>query len=478
MIFSSSSFILFLFALLGIYSNCKTPLQRANVLLIASFIFYASWKPIYLVLLVVSLAINYYIYCRLIEHKNKLLLILGVISNLCLLGVFKYSVLFFETWIWVNFELGINGIQTLPSWLDWALPLGISFFTFQMLSALIDVYRGQWGEKITFRQWCLYVSFFPQFIAGPIARASELVDQLQVLHPLKWVDLRAGALIFAGGLIKKALFADNLAPLVETLYSQPENLNFTMAWLATLAFALQIYFDFSGYSEMAIGLGRMFGIRLPRNFKHPYISRSCGEFWHRWHMTLSRWLRDYLFIPLGGSRCSNSRMSINLLLTMLLGGLWHGAGWNFVFWGLLHGSYLIGHRALKGVYLAINLNSRLILRRVVEFLSIPLTFILICFTWVFFRAESFSDAWVVSGAMLGVYQSSSSPPEIRLYLQLIVFVSFIVVFLEPLIERWFLRGFRQWQNVPFYIRGTAYASIAMAAHIFGGNTQKFIYFDF
>lgn len=228
MIFSSSSFVLFLFALLGIYSNCKTSVQRANILLIASFIFYARWKPIYLILLIASLSVNYFIYCRLIEHKNKILLILGVIANLFLLGIFKYAVLFFETWIWINFELGIGDNQALPSWLDWALPLGISFFTFQMLSALIDVYRGQWDEKITFRQWCLYVSFFPQFIAGPIARASELVDQLQVLHPLKWMDLRAGALIFAGGLIKKALFADNLAPLVETLYSQPESLNFRL----------------------------------------------------------------------------------------------------------------------------------------------------------------------------------------------------------------------------------------------------------
>ncbi|BCG64811.1 MAG: alginate O-acetyltransferase complex protein AlgI [Methyloprofundus sp.] len=477
MIFSSSSFILFLFALLGIYSNCKTPVQRANVLLVASFIFYASWKPIYLILLIVSLAVNYYIYCRLIEHKSKILLTFGVIANLALLGAFKYAVLFFETWVWINFELGGGSVPALPSWVDWALPLGISFFTFQMLSALIDVYRGQWNERITFRQWCLYVSFFPQFIAGPIARANELVDQLQVLHPLKWIDLRAGAFIFAGGLIKKALFADNLAPIVETLYAQPESLNFTMAWLATLAFALQIYFDFSGYSEMAVGLGRMFGIRLPRNFKHPYISKNCSEFWHRWHMTLSRWLRDYLFIPLGGSRCSTNRTSVNLLLTMLLGGLWHGAGWNFVFWGFLHGTYLIGHKVLKWFYLTVDLNSKLILQKVISLLSRPFTFILICFTWVFFRAESFSDAWAVSGAMLG-FQQEGVPPEIRLYMQGIVLISMLLVFFEPLFERWFLKGFKGWRNVPFYVRGSAYASIAMAAHVFGGSTQKFIYFDF
>lgn len=251
-----------------------------------------------------------------------------------------------------------------------------------------------------------------------------------------------------------------------------------MAWLATVAFSLQIYFDFSGYSEMAIGLGRMFGIRLPRNFRHPYVSKNCSEFWRRWHMTLSRWLRDYLFIPLGGSRCSSSRISINLLMVMLLGGLWHGAGWNFVFWGGLHGTYLIGHRLIKRVYTVINLNSKLILYQVVNSLSLPFTFLLICFTWVFFRAENFSGAWIISSAMLGLHQGSDSPPEIRLYLQLIVFLSFVLVYIEPLIERWFLKGFRKWRSVPFYIRGTAYASIAMAVHVFGGNTQKFIYFDF
>lgn len=478
MIFSSDSFFIFLLSVLGIYVSCNNPAQRSFLLLLASLIFYASWKPIYLILLIGSLILNYYIYCHLIEKSSKLVLSIGIISNLMLLGIFKYTGLFLETWVWINLKLEINGISTVPQWVNWSLPLGISFFTFQMLSALIDVYRGQWNEKLTFGQWCLYVSFFPQFIAGPIARANELVDQLLDLQPLRWINLRTGSLLFAGGLIKKTLFADNLAPITEALYSQPNNLDFTMSWVATLAFAMQIYFDFSGYSEMAIGLGRMFGIRLPRNFQHPYLSRSCSEFWHRWHMTLSRWLRDYLFIPLGGSRCSATRTAGNLLVTMLLGGLWHGAGWNFVFWGFIHGMYLVLHRQLKAFYDFMNIDNKWILRYFIEKLSIPLTFCLICFTWVFFRVESLNDAWTISKAMLGVNENLNPPPDVRLYQNIIILASIILVALEPTIEKIFIKRFRNWKYTPFYLRGLAYASIALTVHIFGGTTQKFIYFDF
>lgn len=477
MIFSSSSFIIFLLAVLSIYCNCKTSDQRAQVLLISSLIFYATWKPIYLILFISSLSFNYLIYSKLLAKPSRVLLIFGIFVNIFALGFFKYTVLVFDTIVWINSKVE-QPIPERPGWIDWALPLGISFFTFHMLSALIDVYKQEWDKKLTFRQWCLYVSFFPQFIAGPISRASELVDQLNRLAPLRWIDLRAGALIFAGGLIKKALFADNLSPLVEMLYSQPKNLDFFLAWFATTAFGLQIYFDFSGYSEMASGLGRMFGVRLPRNFKHPYISKNCSEFWHRWHMTLSRWLRDYLFIPLGGSRCLPMRIYFNLLITMILGGLWHGAGWNFVFWGFLHGLYLIGHRLLKNFYVIINLNKKNFLNLIIGRLSLPFTLFLISFTWVFFRAASFEDAWIICNAMLGLNEEGNNVNEVRTYLKIFVGLSLALVFFEPMIEKQFLKGFRKWRTTPYYVRGTVYASIAMVVHIFGGNTQKFIYFDF
>jgi Predicted membrane protein involved in D-alanine export len=210
---------------------------------------------------------------------------------------------------------------------------GHQLYTFHMLSVMIDVYRGEWTRRISFRSWWLYVSFFPHMIAGPILRASELVAQLENLAPLKAADVKLGALIFMVGLVKKVLFADNLSPLADGLFAHPEQLDFYSAWFAATAFALQIYFDFSGYSEMAIGLARVFGVTLPRNFLYPYTSQSVREFWQRWHITLSRWLRDYLYISLGGNRHGRARNLINLMTTMLLGGLWHGAAWTFVVWG-------------------------------------------------------------------------------------------------------------------------------------------------
>ncbi len=217
--------------------------------------------------------------------------------------------------------VGLNVSTEAPSWMHWALPLGISFYTFHMLSAMFDVYRGVWAKHVTFARWCLYVTFFPHLIAGPILRPGQLIDQLGELAPLKAENFRVGGTIFVAGLIKKILFADNLAPIADAAFNNPTNLDFASAWIGTLAFAFQIYFDFSGYSEMAIGLALMFGVTLPRNFLYPYISRSPTEFWRRWHITLSLWLRDYLYIALGGNRKGSVRTYVNLTTTMVLGGL-------------------------------------------------------------------------------------------------------------------------------------------------------------
>ena len=289
-----------------------------------------------------------------------------------------------------------------PGWADWALPLGISFYTFHMLSVMIDVYRGEWTHRISFRAWWLYVTFFPHMIAGPILRASELVEQLENLQPLKAASVKLGALVFMAGLIKKVLFADNLSLLTDELFSHPDALDFYMAWLATTAFALQIYFDFSGYSEMAIGLALVFGVTLPRNFLHPYTSRSVREFWQRWHITLSRWLRDYLYFSLGGNRRGKSRNLANLMITMLLGGLWHGAAWTFVFWGFLHGGYLVLHRLLLDLYSRLGVRANSVSARGLSWLGWPVTLALVWVSWVFFRAHSFHDAWIIVAAMLGL----------------------------------------------------------------------------
>lgn len=480
MIFSSATFILFFLALLALYAVASTPRQRAAIVLVGSFIFYASWKPAYLILLIAELAFNYWIYRILLEQRSKALLIFGIVVDLGVLAVFKYLAFLTENLFEVLDLVGLAAPTQAPGWMDWALPLGISFFTFQMLSALIDVYRGEWSRRISFAHWCLYVSFFPQFIAGPIVRAHELVDQVGALQPLRLTDLRLGAVIFAGGLVKKALFADNLGPIADQLYASPGQLDFYTAWLATTAFSLQIYFDFSGYSEMALGLARMLGVEVPRNFRYPYISRNFSEFWRRWHITLSQWLRDYLYFPLGGSRGSHARTVSNLVVTMFLGGLWHGAGWTFVFWGLLHGLFLVVYHLLTELYQALGVPSRPRLASMLSWLGLPLTYILTSFTWVFFRAENFPTAWTVCAAMLGLADSGDTVLHVRHYQQLIIAAGVLLVAVEPLLVRSVQRAGIEWwwQRVPFVVRGGAYASLALITIIFGGATQKFIYFDF
>ncbi len=479
MVFSSVSFFVFLLATLSLYGVVRTQRERAGVLLAASLIFYASWKPAYLVLLAASLAINYVIYSRLLGNRSRSMLVFGVTLNIVALGTAKYLAFLTDT---LFTALGIAGLAAplaAPDWMKWALPLGISFYTFHMLSAMIDAYRGTWTKPVSFARWCLYVTFFPHLIAGPILRPGQLIDQLGNLSPLSAADLRLGGMIFAGGLIKKVIFADNLAPIADTAFSQPAQLGPGAAWLGTLAFAFQIYFDFSGYSEMAIGLARFFGVSLPRNFIYPYISRSPTEFWRRWHITLSLWLRDYLYVSLGGNRHGALRTYVNLAVTMLLGGLWHGANWTFVVWGGLHGFYLIGHRLLTATYDRMKILQGSTLRRYLSFFGMPLTFLLVLVTWVFFRAGSFGDAWAVLTAMAGSRPARGNLVSFRTYEVAIVLLATVSAFLEPWIVARFERyGIDWWWRFPFWLRGVSYAMCVLVLVAFGGPTQKFIYFDF
>lgn len=478
MIFSSASFAVFLAAVLATYLLARSPTQRAAVLLGASLIFYASWKPAYLVLLGFSVTVNWFVYRAMLLTRSRALMIAAITANLAVLGCFKYLALLIESGLWVASAVGAPVDVSRPTWIDWVLPLGISFYTFHMLSATIDVYRGDCTRQIGFRHWCLFVSFFPQLIAGPIVRVHELVAQLEALQPINWGNLKIGAFIFAGGLIKKALLADNLAPLVDALFAHPEQLDLLRAWLATVGFGMEIYLDFSGYSEMALGLACIFGVTLPLNFRFPYLARSATEFWHRWHMSLSRWLRDYLYISLGGNRGGAYTSYRNLMITMLLGGLWHGANWTFVFWGFLHGMLLIAHRLLNAGLRLAHIPEGSLLDRALSWLGWPVTFIAIHFTWVFFRAPSFSDAWDMCAAMLGLAAPAVLAP-VRLYEVVGVLATVTLVLVEPLIVAFFeRRGVDWWWRVPFPMRGVAYASVILAIVLFGGPTQKFIYFDF
>jgi alginate O-acetyltransferase complex protein AlgI len=478
-IFSSATFFVFFIAVMGVYALARSTAQRAAILLVASLIFYASWRPIYLLLLGASLCVNYMIYTRLLAAPRRSVLAMGIAINLLTLGVFKYLGLMVGTYLTICAAFDSAVVARVPEWVNWALPLGISFYTFHMLSAMIDVFRGDWAKPVSFRTWCLYVTYFPHLIAGPILRPGQLIDQLGELRSLAVAEIRFGAAIFAGGLVKKVLFADNLAPIVEKLYATPGGLDFGTSWLATLAFAFQIYFDFSGYSEMAIGLAWMMGVRLPRNFLYPYIARNPSEFWRRWHITLSQWLRDYLYISLGGSRRGNARTYMNVMVTMFLGGLWHGANWTFAVWGVMHGCYLIGARLVAEFYRRKGFADGSVAARVLSLAGLPITFVLVCFTWVFFRAPDFHSAWHIAGAMLGVAHPIGTTAFVRSYEVVIVAMSAILVFAEPfVVERMRRTGIDTWWRVPFAVRGTLYAVLALVLIVFGGTTQKFIYFDF
>jgi len=319
-------------------------------LVLASIVFYGSWNPVFVILLVSSIGINFFIGRNLTGNKRRARtwLITGIVFNLLLLSYYKYVGFFVE-------NLSALGLWLIPL-PNIVLPLAISFFTFQQIAYLVDVARGECKEY-NFLQYTLFVSFFPQLIAGPIVHHREMMPQFDHLRRREelWPDIAVGLTIMAIGMFKKVVLADSLALYVDPLFdtaAQGGPINTKDAWIATIGFSLQIYFDFSGYSDMAIGSARLFGIRLPENFRSPYKSASIIDFWRRWHMTLSRFLRDYLYISLGGNRHGSWRRYMNLVITMLLGGLWHGAAWTFVIWGGLHGLYLCinhGWRAVCGV---------------------------------------------------------------------------------------------------------------------------------
>lgn len=407
MLFNSYEFIFFflpislvVFYLLGRTSGRETALQW---LVLASLFFYGWWNPAYLILIISSMVINFNIGRLLSLNQNsnyhinnKIILWLGLAFNLGLLGYYKYSGFFVEN---INF---LSGGEIHVA--DIALPLAISFFTFQQIAYLIDASRGITNEY-RFSHYALFVTFFPQLIAGPIVHHKEMLPQFMQSKALRFTleNLAVGLTIFFIGLFKKAVLADGIAPYANPIFNAAasgETLTFFQAWGGALAYTMQLYFDFSGYSDMAIGAARLFGIRLPLNFHSPYKATNIIEFWRRWHMTLSRFLRDYLYIPLGGNRCSKTRRYVNLLITMLLGGLWHGAGWTFVVWGALHGLYLIINHAWHRISDIIGLNMS-ISPKTIQFFSWLLTFIAVVISWVFFRAADFNSAMVILNGMAG-----------------------------------------------------------------------------
>ncbi|PLX92979.1 MAG: membrane-bound O-acyltransferase family protein [Desulfuromonas sp.] len=405
MLFNSPVFI-FIFlplVLIGYFTLNRYHLLLAGKswLVLASLFFYSYWNPVYLPLILASMLVNYALGTTMGKqseqaprYSRRFILIGGVVTNLGLLGYYKYADFFLDN------LAGVTGADFEP--LNLALPLAISFFTFQQVAYLVDSYQGETREY-DFLNYCLFVTFFPQLIAGPIVHHGEMMPQFERLRTklLSYKNLSAGLFIFILGLFKKVVIADTFAQWASIGFDHTDEVTFLGAWVVSLSYALQLYFDFSGYTDMAVGAARMFNIKLPLNFNSPYKALSIQDFWRRWHMTLSRWLRDYLYIALGGNRRGAFMTYINLFLTFLLGGLWHGAGWTFVIWGAMHGFGTTLHKLWQTTGI-----------KLPRWSAWLVTFLFVNFAWVFFRAKSFSDADKILSGMLS-FQGVALPEGIK-----------------------------------------------------------------
>jgi alginate O-acetyltransferase complex protein AlgI len=380
-LFNSWSFFIFFAAILLLAAPLSKYGRAWRILVLAaSYFFYGQWSWVYCSLIIASTLVDFGLALAIDRSaKPKRYLVISIVANLGLLAFFKYA-----NFLIASFNAGLtaSGASLQFSALDIVLPVGISFFTFQAMSYTIDVYRKEMPARRNLLDYALYIAFFPQLLAGPIVRAKEFFHELDFPKALALRDVQYALILITLGMVKKVVCADNLAESFDAVWLNPAQHPPSMVLAAVYAFAAQIYFDFSGYTDIAIGVALLLGFRFPKNFDYPYAAITLQDFWRRWHMTLSRWLRDYLYIALGGNRISGLRTYVNLGATMLLGGLWHGASWNFVIWGALHGLYLGVERALGW--------DKPSEHWVVNGLRWALTFHLVCFAWIFFRAPTFA----------------------------------------------------------------------------------------
>ena len=410
MLFNSIEFLIFFPVV--VLLNFLLPFRfRCYFLLAASYFFYMCWKPSYVFLIVLCTIINYWA-ARIIgatdnRSKRRNVLAISLITNLAMLFWFKYVYFLDETLRSVlnNFHMSYHNITEF----DILLPIGISFYTFQAISYTIDVYRGKQKPENNLAIFALYVSFFPQLVAGPIERSTRLLPQFYHQYRFDYQRVASGVRLIIWGLFKKMVIADRLALYVDAVYSNPGEHHGMPVVLATYFFAFQIFCDFSGYSDIAIGSARVMGYRLMDNFKAPYFAQSISEFWRRWHISLSTWFRDYLYIPLGGNQVPKEVWTVNILLVFVVCGLWHGASWNYVVWGALHGVYIVTERLTRGVgkrlCAFLHIEEQTGLHTV---LKIFLTFNLVCFAWIFFRAATVHDALLIIRNMFAGFDAGTS----------------------------------------------------------------------
>ncbi len=444
MVFSSTVFLfLFLPALLIAYYYVKSRSNRNLILLLSSLLFYAWGEPLFILVMLGSVVVNYFLALKI--HESKIFMIIAVIFDVSLLGIFKYT-----SFIVQNLT---GKILNIP------LPIGISFFTFQMMSYIFDVYYKKAEAKKNLLDVALYISFFPQLIAGPIVRYGEIEAEILNRHE-NFKDFSKGAERFIYGLAKKVLLANFLARIADNVFDYVPNPSAALSWLGAISYTMQIYFDFSGYSDMAIGLGLMFGFHFQENFNYPYIAKNIREFWHRWHISLSQWFRDYVYIPLGGSRVKASRQILNIFVVWLLTGIWHGANWTFILWGLIYFAFLIFERYFNKI------NSHVY------------TMLIIILAWVIFRSNSVSAGFKFIASMFGLNNNDLFGVDFMEYIKnTYVILIFALIGIFPVIQKFkeLTKKFNcEWLEQIYLI---LIFSVSVL-EIVGSSYNPFIYFNF
>ncbi|MCB9849896.1 MAG: MBOAT family protein [Phycisphaerales bacterium] len=464
MLFNSPAFAVFLPVMLVVYWSLRGR-ARQWALLLGSYFFYSVWDVRFTSLLVISTLVDYFCGLSLARtddpRRRKMLVTLSVVVNLGILASFKYFNFFRDSLATVLAAMGVHA--HLPM-LDVVLPMGISFYTFQSMSYTIDVYRGMPVER-SFLAFATYVTCFPQLVAGPIMRAQDLLPQLNREQRLADADFSMGMFRIFRGLFKKMVIADSLGIFVDMVFHDPGDFSGISCWFALYAYAFQIYMDFSGYCDVAVGAGHMLGLRMSENFNLPYLAASPSEFWHRWHITLSTWLRDYLYIPLGGSRCSRRKTMRNLFITMGLGGLWHGAAWTFVAWGIYHGLLLSVQRLINGGRPGDPSRDPFPLRVLKVFGMFHLT----CIGWLLFRAQDWATVQLMLTRLVDFSSTEIRGKRIVLIVLACMFVHVLPAF-RGLGER-FVR-------LPGLVQGSLAGMCLWAVILLNPGVKAFIYFQF
>ena len=476
MLFNSIEFLLFLptiFILYWFVFNKNLKYQN-TLILVSSYVFYGWWDYRFLSLILLSTIVDYVIGLSISNQsskkKQKLLLWGSVLFNLSVLGFFKYYNFFVDSWVELFSSLGydIKSIWTL----NIILPVGISFYTFQTMSYTIDIYRKKLEPTKDFISFASFVSFFPQLVAGPIERASNLLPQILKKREFQYDQVIQGLKLILWGMFKKVVIADSLAPIVDDIFSNYQDFGGGTLWLGAIYFSFQIYCDFSGYSDIAIGTSKLLGFELMSNFKFPYFSRNIGEFWRRWHISLSTWFRDYLYIPLGGSQEGKWKSIRNIFIIFLVSGFWHGANWTFIFWGLFHSILFLPtfmfnkNRNYTSSIIAANT----LLPSLKEFINVVTTFLLVTIGWVFFRSESIGDSFSYLTSMISnINIVTHLSPKISFYILVLVLVDWTQRFDERNL-------FVTFPKLIFKI--FVIICVFLILINFKKESQQFIYFDF